>query len=713
MFNFSIKEQKLNNTWDNLSLADKSQVMKVAVANGLTSLSDIREKYNKFAEGGDLTQGVTMEASEESPNLLNMPWHEIYPDVSGGINYPTPIKRAVPVKQDANYNHAVAVYQGLLNRGIPEQAAFELTNQKILEGGWKSLHTGDGKHYKDMNKLLDHIASWMKTSYPDTIKAKNFNEFYNGLMNGKNGKYNDRPAYKQELLNTRKGVLRRINNYRGTKGQKPLTLLNDNPFNAPIGINGYVSPQETLLTPIVYSNIAAYGGNLKRKRTKRSYDDWANKLSSYWGEDLNTHDYDYKKYYNDNPKEAYKQLNHILSGGHGHFPDDGKSGTYKKVTHPTYPDLGEDSWSDNDTKFHISDRQLEGDTDRILNYLGEDLYYNGGGTKVMYDNSYVLPSITVTPNESYSNLVPNKYHTGYVYEDNPNRAYAEGDNLYAKGGKMNSKRRTPNTNTQAALGYLMSKGISKTGASAIVGVLQSESNLNPSVRAQMKGDNGEGIAQWTGNRKTVFWNTLEKIEPGAKKKYGSIVNVPLQRQLDVVLKERPTITKAIHNAKDVQTATDIMLRGYENGGGTLNTMISKGQMDEIYSKYGNGYNSQMKNRLSNAYNLLGVKVDPNNFNFSDDYNTYSDISGLPESIQIPYPTVNLDPTTNYQPPTIDSSIFNKPKVVEVPVYDPQQERQENLQGLNTAMSLLGQGNVIPTISNKPQGLLDYVNAIYS
>ena len=159
-------------------------------------------------------------------------------------------------------------------------------------------------------------------------------------------------------------------------------------------------------------NSYAQGGNINR-----SYEDWSNKLSSYWGEDINKHDYDYKKYYNDNPDRAYKQLNSILNGDHGHFPDGGVSGTYKKINHPTYPDLGKKSWTNNDTVFNISDRQLL-DSDRILNYLGRDLNYNRGGTKVIYNNSYALPSITVTPNGNYTELVPNKYRTGFIYKSN-------------------------------------------------------------------------------------------------------------------------------------------------------------------------------------------------------------------------------------------------------------------------------------------------------
>jgi hypothetical protein len=39
--------------WDNLSMLEKSEMMKVAVRNGITDLKTIKEKYNEFAEGGD------------------------------------------------------------------------------------------------------------------------------------------------------------------------------------------------------------------------------------------------------------------------------------------------------------------------------------------------------------------------------------------------------------------------------------------------------------------------------------------------------------------------------------------------------------------------------------------------------------------------------------------------------------------------------------
>ena len=138
--------------------------------------------------------------------------------------------------------------------------------------------------------------------------------------------------------------------------------------------------------------------------------------------------------------------------------------------------------------------------------------------------------------------------------------YARITNKFSGGGNTKKPQASP---MQRAMGYLMSKDMSQTGAAAMVGVLFAESGLDPTIHARMKGDTGEGIAQWTdnksGSRKNVFWNTLERIEAGARKKYGSISKVPLERQLDVVLNERPEITRAISDADTLERATDIML----------------------------------------------------------------------------------------------------------------------------------------------------------
>jgi hypothetical protein len=454
---------------------------------------------------------------------------------------------------------------------------------------------------------------------------------------------------------------------------------------------------------------------------KKSYEDFATRLSRVWnGEDLSKHDYDYEKYFNDNPNRAYEQLESLEHGGEGHFPDGGESGIYKLPTHPTYPDLGEDSWSDNDTIFHISDRQNEGDTDKILDYLGSDLGYNRGATKVMHDDYYVLPSVQVVskkdnPNftEAYPGLVPNKYHTGWVYEDSPSRDknFAYGGNLFGDGGKKNKKA----TNAEKAMSYLVGKGMSITGAAAIVGTLQAESNLDPTIHARMPGDTGEGLAQWTGSRKNLFWTTLESMEPGARKKYGSIDKVPFERQLDVVLAERPDVVRAIHSAKDLKTATDIMLRGYENGGGNINNLATVGQMNSIYGKWNNGYDNQMKTRLGNANKLLGLSIDPSSYQISkgffDDINSQINGTTLPET---PLPDeMATDPTLRYKPVTIDQTMIEpvQPKAP-IAVYD--NPNQERLQGLKNYASMMGlMGETTPFTGLIGSGTQGLMNAIYN
>lgn len=210
-----------------------------------------------------------------------------------------------------------------------------------------------------------------------------------------------------------------------------------------LGINNGITDLNTIRE--IYNKFEE-GGPLKK-----SYEDFSTRLSKAWGnQDLSKDDYDYQKYYNDDPDRAYRQLALIEKGERPHFDDEGKSGTYKTPNHATYPDLGANSWLDNDRIFNISTRQANPDnTDRILDYLGHDLTYNKGGTKVMYDGTYLLPRVTVTPRGNYTDLIPNELGTGWMYRDRAGRfddvdySYVDkylgnkkslGGNLYGNGG---------------------------------------------------------------------------------------------------------------------------------------------------------------------------------------------------------------------------------------------------------------------------------------
>ena len=50
----------MDNLWDSLSMKEKAEMMKVAIANGITSLPEIKQAYNEFAKGGRM-KNWTME----------------------------------------------------------------------------------------------------------------------------------------------------------------------------------------------------------------------------------------------------------------------------------------------------------------------------------------------------------------------------------------------------------------------------------------------------------------------------------------------------------------------------------------------------------------------------------------------------------------------------------------------------------------------------
>lgn len=125
----------------------------------------------------------------------------------------------IPIGTQDQYNHVTEIYQDLIDKGIHEHAAFELVNQKVTEKGWTGYATGDNKKYDNVNKFTDHLIEWHGRMYPNSLTATTFEEFWKGIVPKKGPKYNLRPGYKNELLKTRSGVLKRINHYRQLKNK--------------------------------------------------------------------------------------------------------------------------------------------------------------------------------------------------------------------------------------------------------------------------------------------------------------------------------------------------------------------------------------------------------------------------------------------------------------------------------------------------------------
>lgn len=366
----------------------------------------------------------------------------------------------------------------------------------------------------------------------------------------------------------------------------------------------------------------------------------------------------------------------------------------------------EPRWNEEDKSYHLSSR--DPNTGRIFKAPHHPTYLEAlvEDAKLGYYPTIDSKGNTYTETWEGNTQYPREIQVPY-------KAY--GGNLFSAGGNKSSR----GNNVERAMNYLISKGMSKTGAAAIVGTLQAESSLDPTIHAKMKGDDGEGLAQWTGSRKNNFWKVLEQIEPGARRRYGSISNVPFDRQIDVVLAERPDVMQAISNSKDVATATDLMLRGFENGGGTINSLASKAQMDNIYSKWGNGYNKQMLKRLNNASNILGINIDPSTYEIPQSFFDNIDSQITIPKIGVQQDIADIDPEFRYKQPVIDETLLRKKPVNTTSINDIEEdgrgERLQKINTFNTIMGLMGQTTPLSKLSNTstPGGLLSYVEQIYS
>ena len=57
---------QIDNPWNSLSIKEKSDIINVAVRNGITTLPEIKERYNEFAKGGDISDENYYEPIEDT-----------------------------------------------------------------------------------------------------------------------------------------------------------------------------------------------------------------------------------------------------------------------------------------------------------------------------------------------------------------------------------------------------------------------------------------------------------------------------------------------------------------------------------------------------------------------------------------------------------------------------------------------------------------------
>lgn len=251
-----------NNKWDELSLTEKSEIMKQAVANGITDLNEIKQTYNEYAiKNNDYIEFPT----EGDARYFGEHYKKYFPKF-----FDNTFAGGGKVAHDARYNHVTQIYQSYINQGVNPQTALELTNQKIAEKGWTGWVSGDNKRYNNVDSFTDHTIDQFNRLYPDSLKSNNFNQFFQGIEGGRT-KYNPTPnIYRQHLLQTRPGVKKRINEYRRLQGQSPLSLVSPTPTPLPWEESILYNPQLPLEVPTEQPVIAADGGYLYARGGKLS-----------------------------------------------------------------------------------------------------------------------------------------------------------------------------------------------------------------------------------------------------------------------------------------------------------------------------------------------------------------------------------------------------------------------------------------------------------
>lgn len=202
----------LDNTWDSLSLADKAEMIKVAVANGITTLPEIRSAYNEFAKGGYMpSASIKKRISnwEGSSMKTNRSFEAEAKDFNRVI--PEEIRSKLSHQQlDALYSYGYNVGMGnLKERVVPTLTAYTkgkaskedvqrsmwakrdnelrgLTTRRNAEremfgGKYRTTFTGTGKigtyidpseytYYENLNPMIDNI-NIPQMQFPNSMAA--------------------------------------------------------------------------------------------------------------------------------------------------------------------------------------------------------------------------------------------------------------------------------------------------------------------------------------------------------------------------------------------------------------------------------------------------------------------------------------------------------------------------------------------------------------
>lgn len=146
------EEGRLNNSdWDDLSISDKAEMMRVAIANGITTLSEIRKTYNEFAKGGRMNASQGYVPSDSIKKRIanwegsSMKTNRSFEDEARDFNRVVPAEvrnRLTQQQKDALYSYGYNVGMGRLKqRVVPVLTAYaegKASKEDVQRAMWAS-----------------------------------------------------------------------------------------------------------------------------------------------------------------------------------------------------------------------------------------------------------------------------------------------------------------------------------------------------------------------------------------------------------------------------------------------------------------------------------------------------------------------------------------------------------------------------------------------
>lgn len=137
--------------WDNLSISDKSEMMKIAIANGITTLSEIKKVYNEFAKGGKMNASKGYSPSDSIKKKIanwegsSMRTNRSFEDEARDFNRVIPSEvrdRLTQQQKDALYSYGYNIGMGRLKeRVVPILTAYtegKASKEDVQRAMWAS-----------------------------------------------------------------------------------------------------------------------------------------------------------------------------------------------------------------------------------------------------------------------------------------------------------------------------------------------------------------------------------------------------------------------------------------------------------------------------------------------------------------------------------------------------------------------------------------------